>query len=242
MKECKSLGDGNFTNKHIIAPLGNYFSYIFIRLPITPNQLTAGWGILLILCSIAFAFGNYWLSIAAGIGWVIGYSLDFTDGTIARYKNMKSHKGPFIDMVNHRVSYFLLMFCAGFGAWKFGRTDFFGLYFNPDIYIVLGALAGLCMVLIMDYGEIYMDACPNNEIYDGRGAVNVEGRYAKNKKLFSFISNINPLTFTNMMCLIPIFAIFGIMDVFVIFYGILYPLATIFRYFTYLRIIGDIES
>ena len=242
LKECYSYSADNFTSQHIFVPIGNFFAKIFIRTPITPNQLTAGWGLLLILCSVAMAFGNYWVCILAGIGWVIGYSLDYTDGTIARYKNLRSKKGPFIDMVNHRISYFLLFFCAGLGAWNFGRTEYFGLYFNPDIYLVLGGLAGICMVLIMDFGAVFRDACGLEEIHDGDGAVNVEGRYVKNKNLFNRINDFNPLVFTNMMFLIPIFAILGLMDVFVIFYGIFYPLATIFRYFSYFRIIDDLSS
>ena len=241
LKKCYSYSTDDFTSKHILAPLGNIFARILIRTPITPNQLTAFWGLLMIVCSISFVFGNYVVSILAGIGWIIAYSLDYTDGTIARYKNCISRKGPFIDMINHRVSYAVLMFCVGICAYRFGRTEFFGFEFNPEIYVILGAMAGFCMALIMDLGEIYSDVAPELDINDGDGSMNVEGRMFKNKSLFAMISNLNPLTFTNMMCLLPIFAALKCLDVFIIIYGVLYPIATVIRYFIFLGIIGEVE-
>ena len=242
LKECYSYSTDDFTSKHILAPLGNLWSHILVRTPFTPNQITAFWGLLMIACSITFVFGNYVLSIVVGVLWVIAYSLDYTDGTIARYKNKTSRKGPFIDMINHRTSYMLLMFCIGICAWRFGRTEFFGYSFAPELYILLGFAAGFSMVLIMDFGEIYSDVAPELDINDGDGCMNVEGRKFKNKNLFAFISNINPLTFTNMMCLVPIFAAVKLLDVFIIIYGILYPLAALNRYFVFLGIIKEVEE
>ena len=242
LKECYNTKDIQyFTNKYVYSNLGNLLARPFIKLNITPNQLTALWGFFMIVFSLLFLLGNYYVNIIAGVGWVICYSLDYTDGVVARYKKIESRKGPFIDMVNHRVSYMTLMFCLGLSAWKYGRIEFFGLDFNPELYIIFGFMAGLSMILIMDFGMIYNEKVPEVEVFHGRGSVNVEGQMMKNKKLFSIISNINPLVFTNMMLILPFAAAFGILDILIIFYGIFYPLATLGRYFIYLKMISDFQ-
>lgn len=52
--------------------------------------------------------------------------------------------------------------------------------------------------------------------------------------------NLNPLTFTNMKILLPIFAVLGLMDVFVIFYGIFYPMAAFGRYVMLYRMVPGV--
>ena len=44
------------------------------------------------------------------------------------------------------------------------------------------------------------------------------------------VMNFNPLVFTNMMLLTPVFALIGLTDVFIIFYGVFYPIAAFGRY------------
>ena len=141
------------SSKYIYTPLSRAFTRILLKTPATPNQITIFWGLLMILCSIAFAFGDVILGVLGGIGWVISYALDYTDGDIARYKDMKSKRGPFQDLVNHRATYPLLMFCIGYGAYSVGRTEFFGLSFEPIWYIILGFLAGIAMVMIMEIAD-----------------------------------------------------------------------------------------
>lgn len=218
------------SSKYIYTPLSRAFTRILLKTPATPNQITIFWGLLMILCSIAFAFGDVILGVLGGIGWVISYALDYTDGDIARYKDMKSKRGPFQDLVNHRATYPLLMFCIGYGAYSVGRTEFFGLSFEPIWYIILGFLAGIAMVMIMDLGDAYNKVYPEGSIDSDRGSAAVEGGNFKNRRLFKMVMNFNPLVFTNMMLLTPVFALIGLTDVFIIFYGIFYPIAAFFRY------------
>lgn len=225
----------NVSSKFLFTPLSKLLSLILVRTPATPNQITVFWGLLMIASSIALFFGNYYLNILGGIGWIVAYALDYSDGDIARYKNLRSKRGLYLDLVNHRVSYPLLMFGAGFGAWMTGRTEWFGLSVEPVTYLVLGFLAGISMVLIMDLGDIFNKSNPGLEIDADDGAAAVEGGLMKNKRLFKIIMDINPLTFTNMMALIVVFAIFDLMDLFVILYGIAYPVSTFARYLILLK-------
>ncbi len=232
----------NVSSKYLFTPLSQLFSLILVRTPATPNQITIFWGLLMIVSSILLFFGNYYLNIIAGIGWIVSYALDYSDGDIARYKNLRSKRGLFLDLVNHRATYPLLMFGAGFGAWMTGRTDILGIHIDPAAYLILGFLAGISMVIIMDLGDIFNRSNPGLEIDADDGAAAVEGSLMKNKRLFKFIMDINPLTFTNMMALIVVFAVFDIMDIFVILYGVAYPISTFGRYLILLKRTPGVQS
>lgn len=220
----------NASSKYVFTPISKAFSLLLVRTPITPNQLTISWGLLMIVGSILFFFGKYYLNIIGAVCWVVAYVLDYVDGDIARYKNMKSSRGAFQDLVNHRATYPLMMFGIGFGAWITGRTELFGVEFDPAAYLIMGFLGGLGMLLIMDLGDVYNRTNPTNTLESDEGSAAVEGSGFKNQRLFKMMMNLNPLVFTNMKLLCVVFAILNIMDLFIIFYGLLYPVAAFARY------------
>ena len=243
LRSCHKTSEyENASSKYIFTPLSYALTNILVRTPATPTQITIFWGLLMIVSSALFFFDNYWLNIAGGVGWVIAYALDYCDGDIARYKNLKSKRGMYQDLVNHRVTYPLLMFGIGFGQYFGGRTEFLGIEFDPALYLIFGFLAGISMDIIMDLGDVYNRSYPEKAIDSDEGSAAVEGGNVANKKLFRFIMNINPLTFTNMKILIPVFAILNLMDVFIIFYGIFYPVATFFRYINLYRRIPGVQK
>ena len=228
--------DEYFTAKYVFVGLGKVFARILIRTPITPNQLTIFWGALMVVCSLAFVLHDYYISILAGIGWVVAYALDETDGMIARYKNMRSQRGKYYDMVNHRVTYPLMMFCIGFGVYRSGRDVLLGMPVNPLWFVILGFLAGLGMIIIMDLGECYNKSYPEGAVDNDKGSRAVEGKNFDQKK-YLLLMNLNPLTFTNMLCLIPIFALLNLMHIFILFYGVMYVLGAVARYVVLARAI-----
>ncbi len=184
----------------------------------------------MIAASIAFIFNNYVISIIAGICWVLAYSMDGADGTIARYKNIKSYRGKYYDLINHRTTYPLLMFCIGLGMWRYGRTEFFGITIDPMIYIITGFLAGAGMWMIMDLRECHDSAYPydstDKDDYDTQC---IEGKNVS-RKTFLIVMSLNPLSFVNMMFLLPIFAALKALDIFILFYGFTYPVFAFIRY------------
>lgn len=230
----------NASSKYIFTPLSRALSLAIVRLPITPNQLTIFWGLLMILSSILLMSGDRILCTVGGIGWVIAYALDYSDGDIARYKNMRSERGNYQDRVNHRTTYPILMFCAGFGVWACGGSGLFDLHIDPVAYLILGFTAGLGMVMIIDLGANYNSCCPEKTIERDEGSAAVEGKRFSNQRLFRLFMNLSPLTFTNMKILLPIFAILDLMNVFVIFYGIFYPLAAFARYVMLYRMVPGV--
>lgn len=75
--------------------VGNFFSY----LSITPNQYT--------LISVLFAFGTLYFLIKqnliiATIFFLIAGFLDFIDGAVARYKNIPTKVGAYLDTICDR--------------------------------------------------------------------------------------------------------------------------------------------
>lgn len=216
-------------SKYVYTPLSRLFTRVLVKTPATPNQITVFWGLLMVVCSLTFILGDRLLGTLAGIGWVVAYALDYSDGDVARYKNMKSRRGPFQDLINHRTTYPLLMFCIGFGMYSTGRTEFLGISVDPEWYLFLGFLAGLGMILIMDLGDAYNKVYPEGMIDSDRGSAAVEGEKVK-RHWVKVLMGLNPLLFTNMMILIPVFAAVDLMEVFIALYGICYPIAAFGRY------------
>lgn len=219
----------NASEKYVYIPLGGFFTRILLHTRITPNQLTVFWGVLMFVSAFGFMFGDHWLNVLCGVCWVIAYALDSADGPLARYTNLKSGRGDYIDGINHRLTFPLLMFCIGYYAYMHGRTEVFGFSFDPVYYLIAGVLAGTCMVLIIDCGNIYNRIMPEEAMATNDGTVGLEGEYVKHKSLFKKVIPYSPLPFTNMLLLIPFFALFGFLDVFIVFYGIIYFAGALFR-------------
>ncbi len=232
----------NASSRYIFTPISRAFTHLFARTSATPNQITIIWGVLMILSSLALFTGQWLPSVLGGIGWVVGYALDYTDGDIARYRDMKSPRGGYLDLVNHRATYPLMMFGIGFGAWMTGRTEILGIAIDPAAYLILGFLAGLGMIMIMDLGDIFNKVCPDNRLNSDKGSAAVEGSGFRNKRMFRILMNVNPLTFTNMMLLIPVFALIDWLEVFIIFYGIFYPVAAFARYIILYRMVPGVQG
>ncbi|MBQ8179842.1 MAG: CDP-alcohol phosphatidyltransferase family protein [Candidatus Methanomethylophilaceae archaeon] len=232
----------NATSKYVFRPLSRIFSMILLRTPATPNQITIFWGLLMIASAALLFTGDRLLCVIGGLGWIVAYALDYSDGDIARYKDMRSVRGRFQDRVNHRTTYPILMFGAGFGAWVSGRTELFGITIDPAAYLILGFTAGLGMILIIDLGANYNNCCPDKALDRDKGTAAVEGKHFKNQRLFKVLMILNPLVFTNMMVLTPVFALLDMMDIYVLFYGVMYPLAAFARYVLLYRMVPGVPK
>lgn len=232
----------NASSKYIFTPISRALSLILVRTPVTPNQITVFWGLLMIFSSILFFFGDWVLNIIGGIGWIIAYALDYSDGDIARYKDLRSRRGGYQDLVNHRATYPLMMFGIGFGCWWTGRDLIPEITLDPVAYIILGFLGGLGMLMIMDLGDIYNRSNPDNVLDSDKGTAAVEGQHFENQGLFRTLMNLNPLVFTNMMVLILVFAVIDLMEVFILFYGVMYPVVAFGRYAMLYRMVPGVQK
>ena len=110
--------------RYIVRPVSIYFTWIFVRTPITANQVTLLQELLGIAGAIMLGLGN---STAAvwGVGLLqLGYILDCSDGEVARWNGTQSVKGVFLDLVGHAIVIPVYMFGLGFGVWqRTGRLE-----------------------------------------------------------------------------------------------------------------------
>ena len=142
-KEIKARQQADLRSKRINIDIYRNFStpftYIFVKLGISPNTIT-------ILSFFLCIFGAFFLSIGTYLSLIIGAFFflvfrvfDDADGEVARIQNSQSIEGVYFD----RISHYIFSFCLGAGLGL-------GLYrlYNNYIYIVLGLI--LIFVLILE--------------------------------------------------------------------------------------------
>ena len=226
---------GPAINNLIYRRIGFLFTRMFIRINATPTQVTWIWGALLMLCSLMFLSTNLWIHVLAAFGWIICFSLDCTDGQIARYKKQYSKRGVFLDLINHSVTWPALFICIGLGLYSMtGEIN----------HVVFAFLAGLFMPLIMVTPDLY-NAVSGEKL--NRGDNNsVEGQLFSSEKKFKRARDLSPLTFANAYLILLIvatsdlliahtsftFELFwmtNFLSIFVVFYGVFFPLAFFIR-------------
>lgn len=96
-----------------------YLTWIFIRLPFSPNQITiAGTTVYLIGASLFLKNNIQWQ--LGGVGLIIfSFFLDAVDGEVARYRKMTAGGGvggAYVEPVSHDVQYAFVFLPIGIGA------------------------------------------------------------------------------------------------------------------------------
>lgn len=120
-----------------------YLTWLFIRTPITPNQITSFSIMLGLLGSLFFISPNPWYWV---VGWLIvnlHFILDQCDGEVAYYKNKVTKFGYFFDEIAHPVVniFFFAMLAMGiYNITKVFKYAAIGtvLVFEVSIYRMVG--------------------------------------------------------------------------------------------------------
>jgi hypothetical protein len=103
--------------KYIVRPLSIYFTWIFVRTPISANQVTILQEILGVIGIILLATKSLAWALIGMLLIQLGYILDCTDGEVARWKGQSSINGVFLDLIGHTLVIPGYMFALGFGVW-----------------------------------------------------------------------------------------------------------------------------
>jgi len=117
--------------KYIVRPISILFTWVFVRTPISANQVTIIQEFLGIIGAILLAYGKFVWGV---LFLQLGYIMDCSDGEVARWKNQSSESGRFLDLIGHMIV--IPFYFFGLGV---------GLYFqygNP-ITLFAGFAAGL---------------------------------------------------------------------------------------------------
>ena len=98
-----------------------WFTRVFVRVGVTPNQATLLWGALSAANSYTVyraATGDYWLIPAVWAIYVLCSVIDCSDGEIARATNrVNPVAGKLLDGICHRTTEYALVGAFGLAAW-----------------------------------------------------------------------------------------------------------------------------
>ena len=132
----------------VVAKYDRYISLAIsrplMRLPIPPNLITVGAGLVGIICGLVAAQGTYLTMLLGALGFQLNSILDGIDGEIARAKLLESRTGQWMDTISDDLSN--LFFCVGatIGCYR---------YWESEIYLVLAVVTtvGLLITGVLQY-------------------------------------------------------------------------------------------
>jgi phosphatidylglycerophosphate synthase len=196
----------------ILRNLSIPFLKMFLVIPITPNQITVFNILLTFIRFFLFASGNAFNILFGALLILFSEILDVIDGQIARYKNLCSLKGIFLDKVYHDFNY--LSIYSGIG---------FGIYRNTlNIhYLFLGIIASIFIILtrnLFSYRKLV-------QFENGRknSKISKENIFSKKGIILYFkkMVYLPRLYYTPLLIIISFFNLFfGLMHYYLIFYAI----------------------
>lgn len=117
--------------KYFIRPISIWFTWIFVRTPLSANHITIIQEIFGIIGAVLFIYGKF---VLGSIFLQLGFIMDNSDGEVARWKNQQSERGKFLDLIGHMIIIPFYFFGLGLG-----------LYFQQGkiITLIMGFFAGL---------------------------------------------------------------------------------------------------
>ena len=117
--------------KYIIRPISIWFTWFFVRTPLSANHITIIQEIFDIIGAVLFACGRF---VLGAVFLQLGFIMDNSDGEVARWKNQQSESGKFLDLIGHMIVIPFYFFGLGLGLY---------LQQGYIITLIMGFFAGL---------------------------------------------------------------------------------------------------
>ena len=155
--------------KYFIRPISIWFTWIFVRTPLSANHVTIIQEIFGIIGAVLLANGRF---VLGSIFLQIGFIMDNSDGEVARWKNQQSERGKFLDLIGHMIIIPVYFFALGLGLY---------LQQGQIITLIMGFLAGIF--------SLKLEKFINNEDGDIKLA-----RHGFFKSLFRYPDSMNVIT------------------------------------------------
>ena len=155
--------------KYFIRPISMWFTWIFVRTPLSANHVTIIQEIFGIIGAVLLANGKF---VLGSIFLQIGFIMDNSDGEVARWKNQQSERGKFLDLIGHMIIIPVYFFALGLGLY---------LQQGQIITLIMGFLAGIF--------SLKLEKFINNEDGDIKLA-----RHGFFKSLFRYPDSMNVIT------------------------------------------------
>ena len=215
----------------IMRGISIYPTKLFLKIGISANQTTLLSMIIGIIAGVFLAIGEYWYSITGALLFNLWLLFDLVDGQIARYNGTSSALGSAIDSMNSDICYAILFVSVGIGVYDSAPTaasvsflsSVYGIlqYFDPIVFAILGMSASLSKILQRFFrfklGMLQIQNKLSSEKQKNLPKMDVI------KKIYDWI-DIN--LFNQIGFLLPLLvmaAVFGILHLWIIFYGICLP-------------------
>ncbi len=155
-------------SKHLIDPIWERLATPFVRLGVTPNQMTIFGLLLVALASLAFVWHGS--TLIFGLTLTVAFAFDSLDGAVARRRNMQTRFGGYLDAVVDRYQELIVFLAIGWqsGYWLLVILGLSGGFFTsyakartaieapvsndnwPDLFERLERVLFLCLLLLSD--------------------------------------------------------------------------------------------
>ena len=114
-------GNDGFYSVFFLRKISKLFTWLAVRLKMTPNQVTLiSFGVGL-LSAYEFSKGSFWAIFAGAVLLQLSIIIDCVDGELARYTRQFSQLGAWLDAITDRIKEYLVFFALAYGAAKNGH-------------------------------------------------------------------------------------------------------------------------
>ena len=120
LKLANRANDG-FYSVFFLRKISKLFTWLAVRLKMTPNQVTLISFAIGLLSAYEFSKGNFWAIFAGAVLLQLSIIIDCVDGELARYTRQFSQLGAWLDAITDRIKEYLVFFALAYGAAKNGR-------------------------------------------------------------------------------------------------------------------------
>ena len=219
IKELRDICQGS-VKKHNQSYFGRltrifsiYFTAVFLRTKITPNQITTLGSVVFFLGAL-FYFGNRQIALLGPVFYFLSIVIDGADGEVARFRETKGAMGSsYVEPVSHDIQYGLFFFILGVALWVNG--------FSASM-IIVGSLASISKVLFRSIRMRYWHAR-----YGGteRGTRETQQQIFESKTtpmLMYHYFDKNICGYPGILVPLAVATIFYRLDIFLYFYAIIF--------------------
>ena len=160
----------NAITRYLYRPVSGPLTKLFVRTPITPNQISILTAVIVIVGLIITARGSMNAAILGTAIVLAAAYVDCCDGEVARLKLLSSKLGAWLDTVIDELSSLGYMIAMGIHCHRYWGPDYFGeLGFDPWIAgIALGTVTYLLTMYCIYYNLIVVVGSANSQDYVGR--------------------------------------------------------------------------
>lgn len=120
LKLANRANDG-FFSVFVLRKFSKLFTWLAVRLKMTPNQVTLISFAVGLLSAYEFSRGTFWAIFAGAVLLQLSIIIDCVDGELARYTRQFSELGAWLDAITDRIKEYLVFFALAYGAAKNGR-------------------------------------------------------------------------------------------------------------------------